>query len=1033
MTIRRPRARSESDPWSAPVFPQPVRSFAGRRAELDRVIAHIDRDILFFIYGVGGIGKTEFAYQLIREVRSRPRWADATPVLVDVRPGASASRTLAQLLAAVGSAPAPRRGQPTEQAHLSEQLALLARRLDARPYLLVIDDVHNLPPGSVAEALGYLARRVQGSRLLVASRQELPLAPDAPPPVVTTLGPLDREAAEQMMAALAERLQLPRPEPAAMMRTSHGSPFHIHRMLGRHGPDLGSLDASLMELTPAARRVLLAASIAQQRPSVDMLRGTWSDSVSLDDALRELGQKFLLDLEHRQLVVHDLIREALLGRIAPDELAAAHTDAAELCLAELHGAARPPLLLVVDAANHYIAAGRDVEAWRLIERWQSPLAAAGSEHLLQEPLERLRVTLPARQVAIDLLIARCLVRASLFEDAGRVLARVSDRRSDAEEARYCVLAGEIAQQTGDIARAEVLFERAVERAPDPDARFQARLRTAGAAILADDGPRARRLLAAALTDLAAPSARQRARSGWASTVSWMFDERFEQAAEQARRTRRELADGGLDDLANQLAMLETLACIECGDMDQARAAARLIDEAGLRQRVAALYRAIVRYADGEARDASVELRAAHDYMRSHGDTINAYLAGYYGSAALAEIGELGQALVLAEQTSQLAQRAGLRGPAARALAQQALLAAEAVQGGAAHHLAAQALASGHIGPRSRAKAHRAHAHAYTIEGDIARALEHVAHARAAVAGPELATEHAAFDVEQAVIELVGGSLERAVEHAERAVEQGRGRSRDFEAARARLVLAAAYLARGRRTDLVFAERTLAQARELADRGELRALQVGCAVLSAALARRGNRDRAARELLADALRELDPERGSLSAGVLLAAIDGGAGARAAPGVVALLAHLGFSEAVDCYLVDRRGRRAATDQDVARERELRDVFVDEAHEVIVARRGEVEICGRPMLCALLSVLIQARGEPVVPELLYRQVWGGVEYHPLQHRNALYVAINRLRSCLREVLPEREVIERASSGWRLADDVDACVAVAVRKPAP
>ncbi|HSN26409.1 MAG TPA: winged helix-turn-helix domain-containing protein, partial [Kofleriaceae bacterium] len=114
---------------------------------------------------------------------------------------------------------------------------------------------------------------------------------------------------------------------------------------------------------------------------------------------------------------------------------------------------------------------------------------------------------------------------------------------------------------------------------------------------------------------------------------------------------------------------------------------------------------------------------------------------------------------------------------------------------------------------------------------------------------------------------------------------------------------------------------------------------------------------------------------------------------------------------------------------RERAIRELFVDELHDVIVARRGEAEIRGRPMLCALLSVLVQAGGAPVTPETLYTRAWGVSEYHPLQHRNALYVAINRLRSSLREVLPERDLIERASAGWRLTAGVDACAAVAVR----
>ncbi|MBZ0237393.1 MAG: helix-turn-helix domain-containing protein, partial [Deltaproteobacteria bacterium] len=160
--------------------------------------------------------------------------------------------------------------------------------------------------------------------------------------------------------------------------------------------------------------------------------------------------------------------------------------------------------------------------------------------------------------------------------------------------------------------------------------------------------------------------------------------------------------------------------------------------------------------------------------------------------------------------------------------------------------------------------------------------------------------------------------------------------------------------------------------------------------------------------------------------------GGVAARAVPGALALLAHLGFSETVDCYLVDRRGRRAAMEKEIARERAVRELFVDELRSLIVAGRGAREIGGRPMLCALLSVLVQARGEAVAPETVYKRVWGVAEYHPLQHRNALYVAINRLRACLRELLPEREVVERAGNGWRLADDVDACVAIAARPSA-
>jgi hypothetical protein len=422
-------------------------------------------------------------------------------------------------------------------------------------------------------------------------------------------------------------------------------------------------------------------------------------------------------------------------------------------------------------------------------------------------------------------------------------------------------------------------------------------------------------------------------------------------------------------------MLETLAGIGAEDMERARTAVQRLDESGLRQRVTSLYRAIVRYADGEARSASVELLEAHDYLRAHGDTVNAYLAGYYGSAALAEIGRLAEAQALSKRTTELARAAGLGKFVARSIAQGALLAAEAMQCPRAHELATEALEHPFLGPRSRATAHCAHAHAYTIEGDVTLALEHLAHARAAAADHQVAC--AVIDSENAAVDLVAGKLDEAVERAERVARLLHEGSRHYEAARAQLVLAAAYVARGRRTDLVLAEGVLARTKELATHGELRAILVGAAVVSAALARRSNRGRASDEVLTDALLELDPERGSIYASILRAAIDGGS-SWVPPGAVALLAHLGLSNAVDAYLVDRNGRRAATKKDIQRERARRDLVVDETEGLIVARCGEIEIQitrRRASLAAAHAAQVGALARDLAaPRVVHAAVAGG-----------------------------------------------------------
>jgi DNA-binding winged helix-turn-helix (wHTH) protein len=80
------------------------------------------------------------------------------------------------------------------------------------------------------------------------------------------------------------------------------------------------------------------------------------------------------------------------------------------------------------------------------------------------------------------------------------------------------------------------------------------------------------------------------------------------------------------------------------------------------------------------------------------------------------------------------------------------------------------------------------------------------------------------------------------------------------------------------------------------------------------------------------------------------------------------------------------------------------------------------GRPIACALLACLIDARGQAVPADVFYRTVWRAGEYHPLRHRNMLYVAIKRLRQILAELCPGHggELIETVPSGWRLVTGV-------------
>src|SRR4051794_3553781 len=63
-------------------FPRPVGTFVGREEELGRVRELAEREVLFLVYGVGGIGKTELGYKAIEELRKREPWSTREPVLL---------------------------------------------------------------------------------------------------------------------------------------------------------------------------------------------------------------------------------------------------------------------------------------------------------------------------------------------------------------------------------------------------------------------------------------------------------------------------------------------------------------------------------------------------------------------------------------------------------------------------------------------------------------------------------------------------------------------------------------------------------------------------------------------------------------------------------------------------------------------------------------------------------------------------------------------------------------------------------------
>ncbi|MCB9560131.1 MAG: helix-turn-helix domain-containing protein [Kofleriaceae bacterium] len=222
---------------------------------------------------------------------------------------------------------------------------------------------------------------------------------------------------------------------------------------------------------------------------------------------------------------------------------------------------------------------------------------------------------------------------------------------------------------------------------------------------------------------------------------------------------------------------------------------------------------------------------------------------------------------------------------------------------------------------------------------------------------------------------------------------------------------------------MLAGRALAAARALAEPAGYGGVQARIALVDAALRRAGDDDAGAIATLDAALAVAPTPMTSLDTQLLRAARAGHAPAGLPDGLERLVAALGFRGAPRYQVRGRDGHVAAAS--VAR------VPVGEHDLVVDLPRHAIEapllgrgVRGHPVGCALLAQLVEHDPVGVGAEPLYLGVWRGREYHPLRHRNTVYVGISRLRRALAEVLPGRTVIETTPTGWRLARGVRAVV---------
>ncbi len=1047
MSERAGRRRTLPPP-STPPFPRAVATWVGRVAELARGAQLMASETLHLVYGVGGVGKSELVYKLVEEAMRQPRWADAAAVVLVARPNTGAAHLAAALKSQLGA----RRKRITFSAtggSAMDDLADIAQALEAKPHIVFLDDLHHLDPREAAEVLGYLSRHVRESRVIAASRVELTLPADAPPPVVHRLGPLDASATAALVRQVAARLGVAAPDAAQVFRRSGGSPFYVLRELAGDAGKDGGLDDTVRALSDDARRLLLVLASTRGRLSAGDAQTLGGPSGV--DVLRALTRQLLVDTSRGTAMVHDLVRDAVYRLASRRDRSAAHRQLAELHLSHAGDGTRPPTPAdapwLVEAIHHLVAAGDVDEAWERCTEHYRVIASAGLDHLLLDDLRALADAVDDARDAIALMQVRILVRRSLIAQAADVLGRLSPGARGT--LRALRLTGEVAQRRGRLSEAAAIYRQARALAESPAERFGVALEEADIIALRGHGEQARALLDAALQDHADVTPRERARWGWSLALSYLIEERFADSVLAIDNALAAIHGAGLEDLEVILVMLAVLGRAECDELGTAEQLLEKVEKAAaggaLREHVGALYAGVVGQAAGDLATAQRQLERAYGYLTDHGDQVMASIAGYYLARVFVALGDIPAAIEMAGRMSRMAQAAELDTLAAHGRATQAEALLIAGRSPEARVQAEAALAGPWIGAQGWRIANATLGRISVLDGDLGQARRFLdaaergpgagasasasagagaQEAAIGLAAQEAAARRAAVDLERAGLELHGGDVRVALSAAGRALEHYRRVGRLGMYARALVARAAALVAAADDAGLVEADALTSEADGVATAtGHVR-VRARCALLRAAIrVRRGDASGARGELL-NAVHE----------GV--AALDHGEGrsVRAALGEVAmtpgqrgLLAALGLAPGARHKVSARGSVQIVDDASLEAARGGHFLVVEPVRAVITCHAGgESRVDrGRPLACELLAALVDADGAVVSAEQLFVGVWGGREYHPLRHRNTVYVAVKRLRQTLKALLQdEREVIETAAGGWRVADGVDIAV---------
>ncbi|HEY3352247.1 MAG TPA: hypothetical protein VGQ83_03295 [Polyangia bacterium] len=975
-------------------WPEPAPCFVGREDERARVAALLRDHPVLVVHGVAGIGKTQLVLRTLAAEHAAGRVPP--PAYASVA-GAASQRDLVERSArALGQRPPAGRGVAAA--------ATLVRLLAGAPCALVWDEAHEVAGAILDGVLAALTAAPLAARLVLIARAPLPArGPWRDLPAVE-VGPLPRREGRRLVEELG----------AEVLQCAGGNPLLIHlalthaRDVARRGDAGAGLATTVHALLagPARRPLELLAFAETPLEAADLARvcgrayGRAAPQLHRYRLLAPAGEALALAPE---VAAH--VRVALGEAAEATWRALAALGARRLRAAPADVEA---LLLACRALAHL---RRTRPALALLRAHPGVCAAVGAARL-ERCLRGLAAATPAASGEALALLASELLDWGDVDGALRALDETGRARlSPALGRRRSLLLAEALVRAGDAAAARQEIDRAIASglaAGDPE--FD--IRGADLDVFQGQLERARRALAA----VAARTGRRPDLEGQRASMmglSHLYEERFDLALTWALRSRlayRRWRDSPwVEPLAHAVEVIARLG------LGQIRAAAALVAREATVQGggpegrpLDRVLRLEVLVASGDFRGCVTpgeallrELDRRTDrfyYLRTVHDLIRAALG----------LGQLARAEELVRQSEALAREPAFGAARSTHCFDAAQCADACGRAGEAARLTSQALLLAPRSPYARLDAAAADP-AATWPPVLVRRVPAAVRAYAQLRGAEAALAH--------------GRSRDAVAPARAALEWYRRAGCFYELARALLATGEGLAREGERDGATAA---LDECEAVAAPRGYALVLVAAGLIRGALADRAGAldDYAAALTRAAAVAE----------GQLIDEAVGSAARRVGVERAAVLAAdvRPFGALVERLRLARAGTRLVSQaerlyllDDVEATPCAPDLEVDLAHGTVALAGAHLDLRRHPLLLRLIEVIVDAGAAGASPEEVHAHLSGAPGFHPLLHRNAVYVAVTRARAYLARLAGGRQLIETVDGRYRVAGRWRAAVA--------